>query len=65
MLLCPTGKDSVPILYWVFKSANSVENINTAESLQKNKNNLLAEQMGLHHLVQVFVWIIHLKPAQG
>ena len=42
------------------KSNNSVIKINTAESLQKNKSNWLADENGLCYLWQVVVWIIHL-----
>ena len=42
------------------KSANSVENINLAESLQ-NKNNLSADEICLCHLGQVVVWIDVIK----
>ena len=35
MQLCPLGGDPVPILYWSFEI--SVENINVANYLQKNR----------------------------
>ena len=40
------------------KSANSVRNISTAESLKRIESSLLSDGKALHHLGQVFFWII-------
>ena len=51
----PPSGDPFHFCYGTLKSANSVGKINTADSLQKNWKQLLAEEKGLHHLGQVVI----------
>ena len=43
------------------KLGNSVGNTNTAESLQRNRNQLASKRKGLHHLGHVYIYCQHNK----
>ena len=61
MTVCPHPVDLVPTFNWVFGYQPVVSVILSQPSrYKKEESNLLADEKGSQHWIQVFVWVIYL-----